>query len=45
MGQIKVQTNSLKTRYLLFYNGILVGISADKYSGYYDYSESTYSGD
>lgn len=45
MGQIKVQTNTGKTRYLLFYNGILVGINENKYSGYYDYSASTYDGD
>ena len=45
MGQIKVQTNTGKTRYLLFYNGILVGISANKYDGIYDYSAAEYSGD
>ena len=44
MGQLKVQTNTGVTRYLLFYNGLLVGISADKISGYYDYSAATYTG-
>ena len=42
MGQIKVQTDSFTTRYLLFYCGILVGISSSKYDGIYDYSSSTY---
>ena len=42
MGQIKVQTDTLTTRYLLFYCGILVGISSSKYDGIYDYSSSTY---
>lgn len=44
MGQIKVQTNTSVTRYLLFYCGILVGISNSKYSGITDYSASTYAG-
>ena len=44
MGQIKVQTNTGKTRYLLFYCGILVGISASAYSGITDFSASTYEG-
>ena len=44
MGQIKVQTTTMNSRYLLFYNGLLVGISADSISGYYDYSEKTYTG-
>lgn len=44
MGQFRVQTNTGVSRYLLFYNGILVGISAKKIDGYYDYSASTYDG-
>lgn len=44
MGQVKVQTNTGKTRYLLFYCGILVGIGSSAYSGITDYSASTYDG-
>ena len=44
MGQIKVQTDTLTTRYLLFYNGLLVGISDSAYSGISNYSASTYDG-
>ncbi len=44
MGQIRVQTNTGVSRYLLIYNGLIVGIAASKYSGYYDYSASTYTG-
>lgn len=44
MGQIKVQTDTLTSRYLLIYNGLIVGVSANKIDGYYDYSSSTYTG-
>lgn len=44
MGQIHVQTDSWTSRYLLIYNGLIVGISESKYDGYYDYSKSTYTG-
>ena len=44
-GQIKVQTNAATTRYLLIKNGLIVGISSSEYSGYYDYSGSTYDGE
>lgn len=44
-AQIKVQTTTGHTRYLLFYNGILVGISGSSYGGVEDYSEKAYSGD
>lgn len=40
-GQIKVQTNTNKTRYLRFDKGILTGISSTLYSNYPDYSEGT----
>ncbi len=43
-GQIKVQTNNTVTRYLLIFNGLVVGISDKKYDGYTDYSASTYTG-
>ena len=44
MGQIKVQTATMTTRYLLFYCGLLVGIGSSAFSGISDYSSSTYSG-
>ena len=44
MGQIKVQTATLTSRYLLFYCGLLVGIGSSSFSGISDYSSSTYSG-
>ena len=44
MGQIKIQTDNFTSRYLLIYNGLIVGVSADKIDGYYDYSSSTYTG-
>jgi len=44
MGQIKVQTATLTSRYLLFYCGLLVGIGSSAFSGISDYSSSTYSG-
>jgi len=44
MGQVKVQTATLTSRYLLFYCGLLVGIGSSAFSGISDYSSSTYSG-
>lgn len=44
MGQVKVQTATMTTRYLLFYCGLLVGIGSSAFSGISDYSSSTYSG-
>ena len=44
MGQIKVQTATLTSRYLLFYCGLLVGIGSSAFSGISDYSSSTYTG-
>ena len=44
MGQLHVQTDSWTSRYLLIFNGLIVGISDSKYDGYYDYSKSTYTG-
>ena len=44
MGQLHVQTDSWTSRYLLIFNGLIVGISDSKYDGYYDYSKGIYNG-